>query len=253
MKDESILYDMIPKRKSVRRYHPAPLEPNVLAKIRDSVLNVEPLFGEIGCEWVILDAAQVKSVLAIRAPHYLCLYSAPEKGYLMNAGYVMQQADLYLASQGLGRCFLGMAKPNRDIPRKRGSRHFVMMLAFGLPAEPLHRSQLAEFKRKPLQEISSVAEGEELMKIVRLAPSAVNVQPWYFVGDGRRIDAGRLKKGPLLPVAYDRLRQIDMGIALCYLGLAARNLGKTVRFAEDQAGGALLPENYMYAMTAYLN
>jgi nitroreductase len=250
MQEELSYYDIIFRRKSIRRYDMTPLSKRDLEEIYAKISGFSPLVEGIGYEWAILDAAQVKSLLAIKAPHYLCFYSAAQEDYLVNAGYLMQQAELYLNALGLGCCYLGMAKPNKEIPLEKGGMQFVIMLAFGRPVEEHFRADLSEFKRKPMQEISCVEDGERLVECVRLAPSAVNSQAWYFAGDMRRVDAFRLKKSPLLPLAYDRLRQIDMGIALCHMEVAAVAMGKTIRFFKDAGGAKNLGAGYVYMMSA---
>ena len=98
-----------------------------------------------------------------------------------------------------------MAKPD-----EKAGMPYVISMAFGTPAEPLHRS-LSEFKRKPLSEIS---EGvDERLEAARLAPSGMNAQGWFFAAKDGGIRCYR-KKPAFMP---DKLGCIDMGIALYHI------------------------------------
>src|SRR5690606_38406218 len=101
--------------------------------------------------------------------------------YLTNAGYILQQLDLYLSANGLGSCWLGIAKPTKDESFFSGLK-FVITLAFGKPAEKLHRNEIGEFNRLPLDKIRDAVGMDNLLEPARLAPSANNSQRWYFTG-----------------------------------------------------------------------
>jgi hypothetical protein len=99
-------------------------------------------------------------------------------------------------------------------------------MAFGKPAEPLHRS-LSDFKRKPLSEIS---EGvDERLEAARLAPSGMNAQNWYFIAENGKIHCYRKKPNSPLGFMTSRLSYIDMGIALCHIAEES----KEFRFAKE--------------------
>ena len=60
---------------------------------------------------------------------------------------------------------------------------FVISLAFGKAAGSPYR-ELSEYKRKSLSNISSGSD--KRLEAVRLAPSAMNNQNWFFVaGNGK--------------------------------------------------------------------
>ena len=119
--------------------------------------------------------------------------------------------DLFFSGSGLGSCWLGAAKPQE---KEDSVLPHVISMAFGKPAEPLHR-EISEFKRKPRAEIS---EGDDdRLEAARLAPSAVNAQNWYFIAQDGKILCYRKKSNPLLGLIYDRMHCIGMGIALCHI------------------------------------
>ena len=201
--------EIIRKRKSIRKYDPAPLEAAVLDEVRTKIENVKPLYPDI--RFSIEIANKTKGAFNIRAPHYLIFGSEEKEGAYENIGFVGQQMDLFLSGSGIGACWLGASKPDE---KEASALPFVICMAFGKPDEPLHRA-LSEFKRKSLAEIS---EGkDERLEAARLAPSAVNAQNWYFMADNGKIHCYRKKANPLLGFIYNKLHTIDMGIALCHI------------------------------------
>ena len=104
------LYEAMFHRKSIRRYDMNPLKEEILEGIKQYVKNVESLIEGIKVEFTYLSSGEVKNILPVRAPHYLCIYSEKADNYLMNAGFMLQQVDLYLSSRDIGSCWLGMAK-----------------------------------------------------------------------------------------------------------------------------------------------
>lgn len=241
----SDLYNAIFHRKSIRKYDMTPLPAEALADIKEYAVRLEPLHKSIKIEFDYLRAGDVKNILPIKAPHYICIYSQTVDGYLMNAGYLLQQVDLYISSKGLGGCWLGMAKPAKGIPTQKNGLDFVIMLAFGNAAEPVnvHRTELSEFKRKNLSEITDIRGSDEILNAVRLAPSASNTQPWYFSGNSGNITVYRVKLGIIKAPIYDKMNQIDIGIALCYLRLSAKYMGKR---AEFYYGKCAAPKGYHF-------
>jgi nitroreductase len=222
------LYEAIFHRKSVRRYEPAELPESTIEEIIRFAGEAKPLDADINYEFLCIKPNHVRNLAPVRAPHYLCLYSEKKTGYLMNAGFLLQQLDLYLSSREFGSCWLGMGRPVRINPPD--GMEYVIMLAFGKPAEPVHRSDLSEFKRNNISEISGAPEVNVLLEPVRLAPSASNSQPWLFSGSAGEITVCRRKFNPIKAAVYGGFNQIDIGIALCHLWLSALHLGKKISF-----------------------
>ena len=197
--------DIIRQRKSIRKYDRMPLDDATLANVREKITRLTPLYPHI--KYSIDIAGKTKGLLAqgSGASSFLVFRSDDTPDAHINIGFVGQQMDLYFSANGLGACWLGMAKPN-----EKSGMPYVISMAFGKPAEPLHRS-LSEFKRKPLSEISEGADAR--LEAARLAPSGMNAQGWFFVADGATIHCYRKKSG-LLP---EKLNCIDMGIALWHI------------------------------------
>jgi nitroreductase len=203
--------EIIFKRKSTRNFDMSALDAAALADIQRFADSVRPLYDDIRIKFAVRDKKSVKGLTNVRAPHYLALSSEKKDGYLTNAGFAMQQLDLYLQGLGFGCCWLGGAKCADD---DAGALAFVIALAFGKPLQTPYR-EITDFKRKPLSEISDTRD--ERLESARLAPSAVNSQPWYFVGDGGAFHVYCKKLGAIKGLVYERLNKIDIGIALAHL------------------------------------
>ena len=199
--------ETIRKRKSIRKYDPEPLGDTAIAQVLDQIAGVSPLYP--GIRFSIGITGKVRGIFGLSAPHYLTFHSEEGDGAYENIGFIGQQMDLFFSGSGIGSCWLGMAKPpdnaNNDMP-------FVIGMAFGNPAEPLHRAE-PDFKRKPLSAISEGDDGR--LEAARLAPSGMNAQNWFFVAQGGKIHCYRKKT--ILALGGARLGCIDMGIAICHI------------------------------------
>lgn len=240
------LYETIFIRKSIRKYDMSSLPTETIAALQNFTRTVKPLDDSIKIEYSYLGTNDVKNLLPIKAPHYICFYSEKKGNYLMNAGFILQQIDLYLSASGLGSCWLGMAKPSRQVPEMKNGLEFVIMVAFGNANEPVHRDNLSGFNRKSMSAISDIADAEELLEPVRLAPSASNSQPWHFSGTTDQIIVSREKLNLLRAPIYGKMNQIDTGIALCHLWLTCELLGKTLNLDFEPAAA---PSGYEFMAT----
>ena len=248
------LYDAIFRRKSVRKYRMDSLSSDAIEDISRYASALEPLCPEIDVQFEFAEHGEIVNLLPVKSPHYILIFSERKDNYLYNAGFLGQQMDLYLSAKGVGSCWLGLAKPQEQIVKGRDGLDFTIMLGFGEAAEPLHRDDVSQFKRKPMSQICFVeGEGaEELLEPVRLAPSAVNGQPWCFYGTLSELHVGREKLSPVRYPIFNRLNQIDVGIALCHLVLSAEHMGKVVKFEFFDSEKAKPPPGYNYVVTAYI-
>jgi len=236
-------YKTIFKRKSIRKYNMTSLPQDKLDEIKEFAEGVKPLVDSINYKFVYLGTSDVKNLLPIKAPHYICLYSDKKDGYLMNAGYILQQIDLFLSASNIGSCWLGMAKPNKEIPVQQNGLEFIIMLAFGNTIEQVHRQNISEFNRKSISEITSIVEADQLLEPVRLAPSASNTQTWFFSGDTKEIVVSRTKLNLIKARLYEKMNQIDIGIALCHLWLSLGHQDKTATYDFNKAD---VPSGYEF-------
>jgi nitroreductase len=226
------------RRRSVRNYTGEPLPLGFRERFKEFCLKkAEDLevSEEINSSitFQLLSADQVEKPFN-KAPSYLCAYCG--KNGQLNAAYKMEQASLWLSSEEIGSCWLGMAKPKKEF-MEANDMPFYKMLALGAAPNPLqiYRSDLSNFQRKALSEIyhkeanvnDSYASILDTLEALRLAPSAVNSQLWRI--QGAQLDEKTLAlrlymlRSPFGLLEGQKLA--DAGIALCHLILCARKNG----------------------------
>lgn len=248
---ETELYQAMFRRKSIRKYQLVPVESAILAAVQKYLAGLQPLDNTIQTEFKVVSRQDVTSLLPIQAPHYIVAFSENKPGYLTNMGFLLQQLDLYLSASGLGSCWLGIPRPTKEIVDS-SCLEFTIIMSFGHPVEPLYRNSTAEFKRKPLSKVTGITGLDELLDPVRLAPSATNSQPWFFTGDDERVHAYCKTTNLLMALIYKKMNQIDMGIALYHLYLAARHAGRRVAYVYDEAARQYPLDGYYYIGTMEL-
>jgi Putative TM nitroreductase len=229
---ETDLYPTIFQRKSIRKYALDPLEEDTLKEIRDHLQILEPLRKDIKIDFKILPPDIVNKRVQRPAPHYIAVFSEVKEGYLSNVGFMLQQMDLLFSANGLGSCWQGIRTLNKK--GLASSRlKFVILMAFGKPQVPLHRTNTSQFKRKSLQEISDVKGADDLLETVRLAPSVRNAQEWFFTGDEHLIHAYYRKPTFIPGLLIKKYPPMDVGISLYHLKLGAEHFGKETEIIFD--------------------
>ncbi len=239
------LFETIFKRKSIRKYDLTPLQDNILDRINLQINSLKAMNDEIKTDIKIVSQKDINNLLPIYAPHYIIASSEIKEDYLTNIGFILQQLDLYLSANGIGCCWVGMAKPTKKI---KVSEHmvFVIALAFGMPAEPLYRENISDFKRKSILDISDQTESNQLLEAIRLAPSGTNSQPWYFKINPNIFHAFCIKSNFLKAIIYEKMNKVDMGISLCHLWLAIKHINKEAVFFKDINAYNNPPKNNYY-------
>ena len=207
------LNEMIYHRKSCRSFTNVPVDAATIETIK--AFPMKPLYPDIKVHWDIVSRNQVKCICPWTTPQLITISSEETEGYLENIGFLFQQMDLYLQTLGLGVCWLGMGRMNPKTTTAVDGMKFVIMLAFGHPKGDQLRHDLKGFKRKPMEQITDKPDSR--LEPARLAPSAVNSQPWFFAHEGDTIHVWCSKKGS----------RLDAGIALAHLYVSSAD---TFRF-----------------------
>lgn len=216
------LQEMIYKRKSCRSFTGVPLDSSIIEKILS--FDPRPLYPEIQVRMDIVGRDKVRCICPWTTPQVITVYSEEAEGYLENIGFLFQQMDLYLQALGLGVCWLGMGRMNPRTTEDVEGMKFVIMLSLGYPKGEQLRRTTKDFKRKPMEKIADTSDPR--LEPARLAPSAVNSQPWYFTHEGDTIHVYCAKKGS----------RLDAGIALAHLYVEN---AETFRFFRIENAAAL--------------
>ena len=207
------LYPVIMTRTSTRNYSDTPIPAAFVAELRTFIDEAVPLFPT---EKAIFDILPHKgSTMKIAA------YAKSEPLALMNMAFILQQTDLYVQSKGYGALWNGTVRAPEKL---KGDCPYGISLLFGTPRDtPVPRTP-AEFKRKEPKEIAAAADLPAVIE-VRLAPSAVNRQPWYMVHTDQRIDFYCDRGSIITRTILRNMPWIDMGICLCHAVLALQKQG----------------------------
>lgn len=221
------LFEAIGRRKSCRSYTGQPFGKERLEEIRRAIGGFEPLYPGVAPGYRF--AKETKGLFKVEAPHYLIVSGQGKEGELESAGFLYQQLVLWLDTREIGSVWLGKAK---DVEHNPDGKDLIT-LAFGEPKGEVHRSP-SEFKRKPMGEITNAPE-DPCIQAVWLAPSGMNLQPWYLEKAGDRILLYEQVLKPPVSLAYQKTA-VDMGIALCHYALACKRFGRPFAFTRRDGG-----------------
>ena len=207
--------EMIERRRSVRSYESEPLSPALREAILSELGELSPLSRGLSltARWLGRDEAKCTLPMRWLPADLLTVYARGDVPSLVNIGFLLGKLDLSLQAKGLGTCWLGLGKPRER--REEAGLPFAMMMAVGTPKDTPLRAGAADFNRRTLAEIADLPD--ERLEPARLAPSAVNGQPWYFTHEGDLIHLFCTERRSLL--LHD-LQRMDVGIALAHLAVA---------------------------------
>ena len=85
--------------------------------------------------------------------------------------------------------------------------------------------------------------------MVRLAPSAVNKQPWRLILDGKKVHFFLKRTMGFESMFKMDLQRIDMGIAMCHFELAANEVGVDGKWKVKEPDVGSLPEAMEYIVS----
>ena len=268
-----ITAETILTRKSVRSYDGRPIEGAVLEQVKAFAAGIENPFG-IPVTFVFLDAREkgLSSPVLTGEPLYVA-GKVPRVPYADVAfGFAMEQLLLYAWSLGLGSVWIGGTMKREQFEAAVGlepGERMPCVSPLGYPApkrslrETLMRKGVGADSRLNGEKLffdgafgtpligKALEPWNDLMELVRWAPSAVNKQPWRVVAkDGRFHFYLKHDKGYVSDAVGD-MQKIDVGIALCHLVLGAEEKGLAARVTVADPGIAV-PEDVEYIATVEL-
>lgn len=200
------LEEQIYVRKSCRKYLDDEID---LEIVHDFMKNVKELNSDVNYRYEILTLDEVKDRARFSAPYYLALYTDKKENYI-DIGFIFEQLCLYLQSLGIGNCWVGLDSPKKKSP------DFVITISFGRSNDFTRTRD--QFKRKDLSKISDAAD--ERLIPAQLAPSAINLQPWYFKHSSDGFDVYQKKHNIIKRQIVRKWNPIDVGIALAHMYVA---------------------------------
>ena len=214
------LYEAIFQRKSVRKYRNEEIDEKILQQIEQFGADAIGIRSDIRIKWKIFRSTdkKMRGLFQVKAPYYVALYSEICEDYRKNAGCLMEQLSLYMHTKGIGSCYQGGAVLLDD---DECELELVMIMAFGRPAETLER-ELEDFRRLELCKLVRVHGSigkvqRKLLEAARLAPSAMNLQPWHFAVTDNRIHMFVKKPGRIGYQKQLDMNLFDAGIMLAHI------------------------------------
>lgn len=254
--DKMTIYDAIYIRKSIRNYKMEAVGDQILTSIKKFYQDMPKLFMGIETEIQVIENIQKQAKVAlfgVKAPYYLALYTEDKEKAMMNAGFIMEQISLFLTCKGIGSCFMGTPVINRKYTARNGKK-LAVLLAFGKARGSFVRKP-TEFKRLEMNHICVFKEQprqwmRQLLEVARLAPSALNTQPWRFLVYDSKIHiftktTGRGSTG--------RLGELNFGIMFSHLLLAAEELWLDVDLIRLDNISQKNFQNCEYILSAVMN
>lgn len=243
------------ERRSVRTFDGRKVGQRELDALADFCAKVRNPYG-LTMEWKLLDAQQQKlrCPVVVGTSLYVGVKMKKSPHFNEAVGYSFEHLVLYAQSLGLGTVWIvgTMDRPAFEHAMELGPDEVMPCVSpIGYPAEKMSlreimmRKSIKADERQPFetlffqknfeQPLTEEEAGKLLhaLTMVRLAPSAVNRQPWrMIVDDGivhfylrRSLNAGTLD-----------MQKMDMGIAMCHFELAAKDAGLEPQFVEADPG-----------------
>lgn len=247
----SDLYKEIFKRKSFHLFRNVgneKLSKEELLDIEKAWTGFEALYPEIRTGIRILPAAEVS--IKRDAEYYVLIYSENKPNYLMNAGFLGEQLDLYLVKHNIGTLWYGIGKADEE--SFDGMEYVIMFAIHKISDESLYRKDMFKAKRKSLDEIWA-GDSLEVADIARFSPSACNSQPWKVINENGTLSVFRNTKetriGIMSPKNAKYFNRIDIGIYLCILEICMAEKGIKIErelFLDEKDFGENLVAKYRY-------
>jgi nitroreductase len=262
--------DLIRRRKSWRSFSEEPLSPEQTGQINRFIDSMDPppfgtslRFGLV--EAHLPEKKRMPGTYGVikGARHILAGAMKPSPMGFEDFGYSFESIILFCTQLGLGTCWMGGTfnrtlfglliglKDGENIPAVSpvghpASSRFLLdsIIALGAGSK----------KRKPFGELffykyfsSSMDESQagkytQVLEMVRLAPSAVNKQPWRIVAAGGcfHIFLARSTAYRKIYPGAD-LQRIDIGIAMFHFESTARSLGLAGSWQKMDASHGIRP------------
>ena len=180
-------------------------------------------------------------------------------------GYTFEQVVLFAQTLGVGTTWIAGTMDRAAFERAMDLREGEVMPCvspLGYPAkkmsvrETMMRKGIKADTRFAFEEVffdetfnqplakEKAGRLEDALEAIRLAPSAVNKQPWRVVVCGNKVHFFEKKNVGFDDNKWD-IQKVDMGIALCHFEMGAKQSGLNPVF-EIQDPGLSLPENTRY-------
>lgn len=243
--------DIIKGRRSVRTYDGREISPTEIEKLKAFMATIENPY-KIPVEFKLLSASENGLICPVVSGTDLYVGGKIKQVPKANIafGYSFEMLVLYTQSLGIGTVWLGgtMNRSAFENAMELGADEMMPCASpLGYPAtkmslkENMMRKAIKANERLPFEELffegdfntplSKEKAGNlaHPLEMVRLAPSAVNKQPWRVIICDNAVHF-YLKRSKGFSASALDMQKIDMGIALCHFDLVAKEVNLNVTF-----------------------
>lgn len=258
--------ELVQIRHSVRNYDNIPISEEIINKIENYIDNIEnPFNKKIRIKLIKKDESHKNLKLGtygvIKGANYFLVAACKNDDLsLLALGYTLEKVILYCTSLGLGTVWLGGTFNKGEFAKAISLReNEVLPIVSPVGYEGGKKSFIATLigdnssKRKPYSELffnkdfnthlepSTFGEYFEPLEMLRLAPSALNKQPWRVLKEGNNIHFYlNSTKG---------LTKIDIGIALCHFHLSSIENNINGEFVSLDSMESIQENNFNYVIS----
>ena len=250
--------ELVRRRRSVRTFDGKEINEDDMKKLDLFLKTIENPYG-IPIEFKFLDGK--KQALSCPVVSGTDLYVGAKVTRIPHMeeafGYSFEMFVLYAQSIGIGTVWIGGTMDRSAFERALVLEQNEVMPCvspLGYPAgkksvrETMMRKAIKADSRNSFETIffdgtfdvplTKEAAGRlaEPLEMVRLAPSAVNKQPWRVVLDKNGVHFYLKRTKGFVSEAVGDMQKIDLGIALCHFALAAKEKGINICFNVSDPG-----------------
>lgn len=261
--------DSIRARRSVRTFSGEPLRQEDAQKIAAFAETADNPYG-LPITWTLLDTKTtgLSSPVIVGEDTFIAGKMRRTPHAEEAFGYSLERIVLFAASIGVGTTWIAGTMDRFAFEKAVSLQSDEVMPCvspLGYPSkkmsvrETLMRKGVKADSRFPFSELffdgsfdrplsaENAEKWQTALEAVRLAPSAVNKQPWRAVVCGDRVHFYEKRSAVRVNVDWD-IQRIDMGIALCHFAVAAEECGIPIAFRLEDPG-LTAPENTKYIAT----
>ncbi len=263
--------EVMRRRRSVRTFEKTPLRPEDADKIITFARKAENPYG-IPIEWRLLSASAdgLSSPVIVGTDTYIAgkMKDCPHAEEAF--GWTFEKIVLYAESLGIGTTWIAGTMDRRAFENAMDLQEGEVMPCVSPLGYPASKMSLRESMMRRAVKAderldfgSLFFDGSFLvpltpekagvlrlpLEMVRLAPSAVNKQPWRAVVEGDDVHFFEKKDGRMSADGWD-VQKIDMGICMSHFSCAVEALsGDPVFFISDKTFELPVGVNYIASIS----
>ena len=251
---------LVRARRSVRTFEEKPVSQQDLDRLCAFMAEINNPYG-LPVEFKLLNAKAQKLSCPVVVGTDMYVGAKMKKAPHLNEafGYSFELLVLYAQSLGIGTVWVGGTMDRAAFERAMELTENVVMPCMSPLGYPAKKMSLREtLMRKGVKADERMAFGDvffegsfdapltqvragklgHALEMVRLAPSAVNKQPWRVVLTDKAAHF-YLKRSKGFGGGVIDMQKIDVGIAMCHFDLAAKEAGFAPQFVQADPGIAV--------------